>query len=431
VKWVRRADRQPVTLSTRLGSYKKQPCAWCLLSVTFAAIATLIAEMATFCPAQTWENPIGQIVGPAETITYPNQPTVSARGDGVTRALPDSMSVSFGVEARCASREECLATVSSMAQRVTAAEKAIVDPATKISTDYIAVNPTFGTPSPIQTTTLPASAIGWEFEGRVRASADSIDRMAPLVDSALSAGASDVWMSGFVSFSPDQHGEEGDRGNIFTPGRIFRPPPLPHETDIPYVILDVEAEGSTADECVRKGASLADQVVRVLADKLGSHGAAGTEEYQVRKIAAQPQHMPMPPTLPVQVQKGFYATTSVVVKTQQLDKLNAMLAAAATAGAVRGQIGYSLREENQARKEAIARAQSDAQGKAEAATLSVHMNLGKMYRTVINSDFQPGSRYVFSLAGPSSISLAQVECKSLQDTLVEARANVTVIYLLK
>jgi len=134
---------------------------------------------------------------------------------------------------------------------------------------------------------------------------------------------------------------------------------------------------------------------------------------------------------PVQVQKGFDATTSVVVKTQELDKLNAMLAAATAAGVVRGQIGYSLTEENQARKEAIALAQSDAQGKAEAAALSVHMNLGSIYRVVIDSESQPGWGYVPSLAGPSSISLAQIECESLQHTPLEASANVTVIYLLQ
>jgi len=404
---------------------EKQLRAWCLMSVTFAGIVTLIPKIATICAAQTWENSTGQ------TITYPDQPTVSARGDGVARAVPDSMSVYLEVEARCASREECLATVSSMAQRVTAAEKAIVGPAAKISTDSIAVNPTFATPSPTQTATPPASAIGWRFEGRVRASADSIDQMAPLVDAALSAGASDVWESGFLSFSPDQHGGGGSRGNIFTPGAIFRPPALPHEIDIPYFIVNVDAEGRSAAECVRKGAPRADQVVRVLADKLGTHGAAGMDEYQVRKIEPQQQHTPISPMSPVQVQKGFDATTSVVVKTQELDKLNAMLAAATAAGVVRGQIGYSLTEENQARKEAIALAQSDAQGKAEAAALSVHMNLGSIYRVVIDSESQPGWGCVPSLAGPSSISLAQIECESLQHTPLEARANVTVIYLLQ
>ena len=408
---------------------EKQLRAWCLLTLTFAVIAALIANV-TICTAQTWANPNGQIVGTAQTITYPDQPTVTARGDGVARALPDSMSVYLGVEAHCASREECMATVSSMAQRVTAAEKAIVGPATKISTDSIAVNPTFATPSPTQTATPPASAIGWRFEGRVRASADSIDQMAPLIDTALSAGASDVWMSGFVEFSPDEHGESGGRGNIFTPGNIFRPPP-PREMDIPYVILDVPAEGTSADECIRKGAPLADRVVRVLADKLGSHGAVGMDEYQVRRIEPQPQHMPIPPMSPVQVQKGFEAMTSVVVKTQELDKLNAMLAAATAAGAVRGQIGYSLNDENHARKEAIALAQSDAQGKAEAAALSVHMNLGSIYRVVIDSESQPGWGCVPSLAGPSSISLGQIECESLQHTPMETRANVTVIYQLE
>ncbi len=322
-----------------------------------------------------------------------------------------------------------MATVSSVAQRVTAAEKAIVGPTTEISTDSIAANPTFATPAPIKTATPPA--IRWKFEGRVRASADSIDRMAPLVDTALSAGASDVWESGFVSFSPEQHGESGSRGNIFTPGAIFRPPPLPHETDIPYFIVNVDAAGRSADECVRKGAPLADKVVRALTDKLGSHGGAGMDEYQVRRIEEQPQHSPMPSTWPVQVQNGFSATTAVVVKTPMLDKLSAMLAAATAAGAVRSFIRYGLGDETQARKDAIARAQSDAQDKAEAAASSAHMNLGKIFRIVINSNAQPEWGYVLSLAGPSSAGLAQIEGETLQHTPLEAHANVTVSYLLE
>jgi uncharacterized protein YggE len=411
---------------------EKQLRAWCLLSVTFAVNAALIPKIATIsAAARTLESEFSQIVGPVEPITYPNQPTVSARGDAVARALPDRMLVFFEIEARCSSPEECVATVSSIAQRVTAAEKAIVGPATEISTDYIAVNPKFATPSPIQTTTPPASAIGWRFEGRVRASADSIDRMAPLVDAAISAGASDVWESGFVNFSPDQHGSGGGRGNIFTPGAIFRPPPLPHEIDIPYFIVDIDAEGRSAHECVRKGASLADKVVRVLTEKLGSHGAAGMDEYQVRRSEPQQQRLPIPPMSLVQVQKDFHATTSVAVKTRELDKMSAMVAAAAAAGAVRSQIGYGLGEENQGRKDAIARARSNAQDKAGGAASSAHMNLGKIYRIAIYSFAPPEWRNVLSLEGPSSVGQAQLEGEVLQHTPVEAHANVTVIYLLE
>jgi hypothetical protein len=59
------------------------------------------------------------------------------------------------------------------------------------------------------------------------------------------------------------------------------------------------------------------------------------------------------------------------------------------------------------------------------------MNLGKIYQVVIDRELQPGGGYVLSLADPSSISLAQIKCESLQHTPVETRANVTVIYLLE
>jgi uncharacterized protein YggE len=128
---------------------------------------------------------------------------------------------------------------------------------------------------------------------------------------------------------------------------------------------------------MRKGAPLAEHVAEVLAHKLGSHGAAGFGEYEVRKIEPQPQYgsSPAPGTV-----EGFSASTSIVVKTRELDKLPAILEAGAAAGALRGQIGYSLTPDCGARKDAISRARAEAQDKAEASARALHMTLGKVYR---------------------------------------------------
>jgi uncharacterized protein YggE len=364
---------------------------------------------------------------PAEKLDL-NQPLVEVKGEGVQYAPPDIMEVSFGVRAHAAAQAECSATASSIASRVTAAERAELGALAEISTAYVQVNTEFGTPSQSAASTPTPSLLGWKFKAKVRASANSIEMMPPLVEAGLAAGASEVWRSGFVYFGRDQHGEGASVGNIFTPGRVLPLPP-DSEKQIPYILLSVEADGKTADECVRKGAPIGAHVARVLADQLGSRGAAGIEEYQVQRIEPQPQYTSQSPA--VSVQQGFSATTSVSVKTRELNKLPAILEAGAAAGAAWVQIGYSVTADSQARTDAIARAREDARDKAEATARAVRMRLGKSYRIVIETSVPPKYIYGLSLAGVGSVSTAQTDAESLWHAAVQVRVNMSVTYRLE
>lgn len=369
-----------------------------------------------------------EIIGPATIDISFNQSILETRGEGTAYALPDVMAVWLGVEARCATRDECDSILPPIVRRIVDAEKATVGADAEISTDQVGVNPAYGPASPGPNSTPTPSSRGWRFIGRVRATADSIALMAPVVDAGLAAGASEVWRSGFVYLGRQQHGGSESVGNIFTPGQNFPLPPQ-YEKQTPDVYLSVEADGKNADECVRKGAPLAEHVAEVLAYKLGSHGAAGFTEYEVRKIELPPQYASSPPA-PVTVE-GFSARTSIVVKTHQLDKLSAILESGAAASALRGQIGYSLTADCRARKDAISRARAEAQDKAEASARALHMTLGKIYRVVIDSDLQPQYVYSLVLTGPGSLSKAQAEGESMRRILVPARARVTVTYHLE
>ena len=396
--------------------------------MVFAAFVTLLPAIPALAAPPLPQFVPTEIIGPATINISSSQSILETRGEGRAFALPDVMAVSLGVEARCATRDECDSILPPIVRRIVDAEKATLAADAEISTDQVRVNPVYG-PASRRPNSIPTpSSFAWKFIGRVRATADSIALMAPVVDAGLAAGASEVWRSGFVYLGRQQHGESESVGNIFIPGQNFPLPPQ-CEKQIPEVYLSVEAYGKNADECVRKGAPIAEHVAEVLAHKLGSHGAAGFGEYEVRKIEPQPQYASAPPA-PVTVQ-GFSASTSIVVKTRELDKLPVILEAGAAASALRGQIGYSLTADCRARKDAISLARAEAQDEAEASARALHMTLGKVYRVVIDSNFQPQYLYGLVLTDPDSLSKSQAEGESMRRILVPVRANVTVTYPLE
>jgi uncharacterized protein YggE len=194
-------------------------------------------------------------------------------------------------------------------------------------------------------------------------------------------------------------------------------------------MLSVEAEGKTADECVKRGSEVAKRVRRVLADKLGSHGTVQMEQYDVQKN--QPQYAYRPPAS--QVQQGFSASTTVEIESRELDKLASIVEAAATAGAARiNQVRYTLSNQSDARKEAIEQACVDARQKAEAAAHSLGVKLGKVSRINVDANVQTGAIYgVFAFAGASSASRSEFARQSVPHTPADVNANVSVTYLIE
>jgi uncharacterized protein YggE len=347
------------------------------------------------------------------------------RGDGEAHAPPDTMFVSIEVETRCGREDECFKTAAARTDDVAAAVKATLGAGAEISKTNIAVTSTFGFPSPTPTPT-PAD-LGWKFTETVKASADSIELTGALIDAGIAAGASDVAGSGFDFQGPQP---EFAAGMFYSPGRV---PAVTRKVEphsrTPYVTLSVEAEGKTADECVKKGSEVAERVRRVLADKLGSHGTVQMEQYDVQKN--QPQNVYRPPV--TQVQQGFSGSTTVEIETRELDKLTNIVETAASAGASRiNQVRYMLGNQSDARKEAIAQACVDARQKAEAAASALGVKLGKISRINVDASAQTGATYgVFDFAGASSASRTEFARQSVPHTPADVNANVSVTYLIE
>ena len=349
------------------------------------------------------------------------------RGDGEAHAPPDTMVVSVGLETRCDLEDQCFKTVAARADDVAAAVRAKLGAGAEISKTNIGVSPTFGPPSPSPTATPTPTNLGWKFTESVKANADSIELTGALIDAGIAAGASDVVSSGF-DFQGVQ--PEFAAGMFYSPGKV---PAVTRKVEphsrTPYVTLSVEAEGKTADEAVKKGSEVAERVRRVLADKLGSHGTVQMEQYDVQKN--QPQYVYRPPVS--QVQQGFSGSTTVEIKTRELDQLAIIVEAAAGAGASRiNQVRYTLGNQSDARKEAIEQACADARQKAEAAASSLGVKLAKISRINVDASVQAGAVYgVFAFAGASSTSRSEFARQSVPHTPADVHANVSVTYLIE
>ena len=398
----------------------------------FGVIFVLLAICVGVVAADADEEPrsranAGRINQPQaqSTISQTIPRTVDVRGDGEAHAPPDTMFVSIEVETRCGREDECFKTVAARADDVAAAVKATLGGGAEISKTNIGVSPTFGLPSPTPTPT-PAD-LGWKFTETVRASADSIELTGALIDAGIAAGAANVAGSGFDFQGPQP---EFAAGMFYSPGRV---PAVTRKVEphsrTPFVTLSVEAEGKTADECVKRGSEVAERVRRVLADKLGSHGTVEMEQYDVQKN--QPQYVYRPPV--TQVQQGFSGSTTVEIETRELDKLTTIVETAASAGASRiTQVRYTLSNQSDARKEAIEHACVDARQKAEAAASSLGVKLGKISRIDVDSSVQTAPIYgVFAFAGASSTSRSEFAQQSVPHTPADVHANVSVTYLIE
>jgi uncharacterized protein YggE len=362
------------------------------------------------------------------TISPTNPRTVDVRGDGDAHAPPDTMFVSIGVETRCSREDECFKSAAARVDDVAAALKATLGAGAEISKTSIGVNPIFGTPSP---TPMPTpAALGWKFNETVKASADSIELTGALIDAGIAAGATDVAGSGFDFQGPQPEYAAGfSFSNSSRLGKATTRREEPHSRT-PFVALSVEAEGKTADECVKRGSEVAERVRRVLADKLGSHGTVHMEQYQVEKNEPQ-NYVYRPPVM--QVQQGFSGGTTVEIETRELDKLVSIVETAASAGASRiNQVRYTLSDQSEARKEAIKQACLDAQQKAEAAASALRVRLGKISRINVDASVQNTAMYgAFAFAGASSISRSEFARQSVPHTPSDLHANVSVTYLIE
>lgn len=344
----------------------------------------------------------------AQTQTSAPAPkTIDVTGHGEVAVAPDTMTVSFAVETQAQAADECTRLHAEKTRNVVDALKTKLPADAKIETSGYALNQTFAYG---QTSALPPISQApkrlWDFKIDITAYSPTIDNLGELLDAGLAAGATDIAGSG-LQYLPEEESETGSNATGGEVGsslgrRVGRPP-----RQMPAVSLDIETQGSSADEAVRRGWKIADQVERALRAKLQGQGEVKVLQFGITRsnsTATAPRYLPQPQPEP---QRAYSAQTTVTAETHDLEKLGPLIEAGMKAGAARlNQVSFTVREDSDARKQAIEKASNDAKAKAQALAGSMGVKLKEVIRISTNAVVHPQIVYGQSLHA-ESFSAAQ------------------------
>ncbi|HMF57243.1 MAG TPA: SIMPL domain-containing protein [Pyrinomonadaceae bacterium] len=184
--------------------------------------------------------------------------------------------------------------------------------------------------------------------------------------------------------------DEGASGAQITGGTSRRPTRVlvtgdaitQAQPDTAIITVAVITQAKRALDAQQQNATQADAVVRALKAVVGTSGEIKTSGYNLQPITVYNQNQP--PTI-----TGYQASNSVIVTLSDLTKVGAVIDAAAQAGAnnVQGVV-FTLRNDRQAKQQALAEATREAVSKAQAIAQALG---GRVVRIV---EVQEGGAFV-------------------------------------
>ncbi len=190
--------------------------------------------------------------------------------------------------------------------------------------------------------------------------------------------------------------------------------------DIAYLGLEIETHAATAEECSAKNAALAQKVVKVLKDKLGGQGVVLTGDYSLSPEYNQPGPRQKPAIV------GYTAQNAITVQTAEMSKIGTLIDSAIAAGANRiSYLNFGLREETQAREQAITAASKDAQ--AQAQTLAA--SLGVKLKAIVKATTVPQRVPIVPARGGMMMAQAAERAPTpIEATQITVSATVSLTY---
>lgn len=148
--------------------------------------------------------------------------------------------------------------------------------------------------------------------------------------------------------------------------------------------LAIETTGRTAAQASSANSALASKVVAALKAKLGDKGTISTGGYSLN-----PEYDQRPGREKPEI-TGYTAQNSITVETGQLDLVGDLIDAAIGAGANRvNYLNFSLKNDAQARAQAIAIATRDARAQAQALADALGVKLGRVVKATTVSETPP------------------------------------------
>lgn len=154
--------------------------------------------------------------------------------------------------------------------------------------------------------------------------------------------------------------------------------------DVAFLNLAIETHAATAQESAGQNAALAQKVVEALTKKLEGKGKVWTGGYSLYPEYNEPRPNEKP------VVTGYRAENSITVRTGEIGMLGGLIDTAIGAGANRiNYLNFTLRDESQARAEAIALAAKDAQAQAESLAKALGVKLGPIVKATTVAEVRP------------------------------------------
>jgi uncharacterized protein YggE len=154
--------------------------------------------------------------------------------------------------------------------------------------------------------------------------------------------------------------------------------------DVASLNLAIETHAPTAQQSAGQNAALAQKVVDALTKKLQGKGKVWTGGYSLYPEYNEPRPNEKP------VVTGYRAENSITVETGEIGMLGGLIDTAIEAGANRiNFLNFKLRDESQARSQAIALAAKDAQTQAASLAKSLGVTLGPVTKATTVGENQP------------------------------------------
>jgi uncharacterized protein len=154
--------------------------------------------------------------------------------------------------------------------------------------------------------------------------------------------------------------------------------------DVASLNLAIETHAATAQQSAGQNAALAQKVVDALTTKLQGKGKVWTGGYSLYPEYNEPRPNEKP------VVTGYRAENSITVETGEIGLLGGLIDTAIDAGANRiNFLNFTLRDESQARSQAIALAAKDAQAQAASLAKSLGVTLGPVIKATTVAETGP------------------------------------------
>jgi uncharacterized protein YggE len=191
--------------------------------------------------------------------------------------------------------------------------------------------------------------------------------------------------------------------------------------DVASLNLAIETHAATAQQSAGQNAALAQKVVDALTTKLQGKGKVWTGGYSLYpeySDSSRPNDKP--------VVTGYRAENSITVETGEIGMLGGLIDTAIAAGANRiNFLNFTLRDESQARSQAIALAAKDAQTQADSLARSLGVKLGPVVKATTEAENRP---MPVMRAGAMAMSASMGAPTPVQPNEVTVPATVSITY---